>query len=187
MPRRLTYHPGPDRAIGWTPDGKKVLFQSIRNSYSRFSRLFTLAAEGGGLPEEVPLAMADHGAYSPDGERMAYVPIRPAFTMWKRYRGGATTPIWIAQLSDSAVVKVPRENSNDFNPMWVGDRLYFLSDRNGPVTLFTYDPELKKVGQVLENKGLDLKSASAGNGVIVYEQFGALNLFDLKTEKATKL
>lgn len=187
IPKRLTYHPGADRAIGWTPDGKKVLFQSIRSSSSYFLRLFTQAVDGGGLPEEVPLPMAHHGAYSPSGDRMAYVPIRPAFSIWKRYRGGATTPIWIARLADSAIVKVPRDNSNDFNPMWVGDRLYFLSDRNGPVTLFTFDLETTKVRQVLENKGLDLKSASAGNGVIVYEQFGALHLFDLKTEKATRL
>ena len=58
---------------------------------------------------------------------------------WKRYRGGQTTPIWIADLADSRIEKVPRENSNDFNPMWVGDTVYFLSDRNGPVTLFAYD------------------------------------------------
>src|SRR5262249_19012606 len=108
VPKRLTYHPGIDRAVGWTPDSKKVLFQSARNSYSRFTRLFTIPAAGGGLPEEVPLPMAHHGSYSPDGERMAYVPIAPAFRIWKRYRGGTTTPIWIAQLSDSAVVKVPR-------------------------------------------------------------------------------
>jgi tricorn protease len=107
--------------------------------------------------------------------------------MWKRYRGGMTTPIWIANLSDSAVEKVPRDNSNDYCPMWIGDKVYFLSDRNGPVTLFAYDTKTKKVAQVLPNTGLDLKAATAGQGgdAIVYEQFGSIGIFDLKSNKAT--
>ena len=87
---------------------------------------------------------------------------RAAFSAWKRYRGGMATPIWIANLSDSSVEKVPRVDSNDFNPMWVGDKVYFLSDRNGPITLFAYDTKTKKVAQLIQNNGLDIKSASAG-------------------------
>ncbi|HNB70734.1 MAG TPA: PDZ domain-containing protein, partial [Acidobacteriota bacterium] len=82
-----------------------------------------------------------------------------------------------------SVVKLPRENSNDFNPMWIGDKIYFLSDRNGPVTLFSYDLKTKKVTQEIQNSGLDFKAASAGPDVIVYEQFGSLHYFDLQTGK----
>src|SRR5262245_34891844 len=71
---RPTYHPGNDQVVAWTPDSKKVLFRSARNSYSRFTRLFTIAADGSGIPEEVPLPIADHGCYSPDSKKMAYVP-----------------------------------------------------------------------------------------------------------------
>jgi tricorn protease len=180
-PRRLTYHPDPDSVLGWTPDGKRILFRSTRASYSRFARLFTVAVEGGGLPEELPLPMAEEGAYAPDGKRIAYVPLPRAFEAWKRYRGGRTTPIWIADLADSRIEKVPRENSNDFAPMWVKDRVYFLSDRNGPITLFYYDLKTKKVVQALAASGLDVKSASAGPDAIVYEQFGSLHLYDLKS------
>ncbi len=187
VPKRLTYHPGPDVALGWTPDGSRVLFRSQRNSYSRFSRLFTMAADGAGLPDELPLPLAEEGAYSPDGKQIAYVPLSRAFTIWKRYRGGRTTPVWIADLATSRVEKIPRENSNDYEPMWVGDRIYFLSDRNGPVTLFSYDLRQKRVAQVLPSTGLDIKSASAGPGAIVYEQFGALHLLDLKSGKPKKL
>jgi tricorn protease len=175
--RRLTYHPGPDRVVGWTPDGKQVLFRSVRHSYDWFPQLFTVGLDGG-LPTALPLPMAYQGSYSPDGSHIAYVPLTPAFDSWKRYRGGRATPIWLADLSDSHIEKVPRSDSNDFNPMWLGDRVYFLSDRNGPFTLFTYDPAGKQVTQVLANHGLDLKSASAGPDVIVYEQFGSLHLFD---------
>src|SRR5262249_17968110 len=97
------------------------------------------------------------------------------------------SPVWIAKLSDSSIEQLPRTDSNDFNPMWLGTKIYFLSDRNGPVTLFAYDTQSKQVRPVLPNKGLDLKSASASGDVIVYEQFGTLFLFDVQTEKSRKL
>ncbi|MGA3039445.1 MAG: PDZ domain-containing protein, partial [Bryobacteraceae bacterium] len=181
VPRRLTYHPGQDGAVGWTPDGKRVLFASSRAIPNDGARLYTLPLEGGGLPEELPLPIAFEGSYSPDGSHLAYVPLFQFQQAWKRYRGGQTRKIWIANLADSTIVKIPRENSNDFNPMWVGDRIYFLSDREGPVTLFYYDTKTKKVTRAIENHGLDFKSASAGPGAIVYEQFGGLHLYDLKS------
>jgi tricorn protease len=183
VPRRLTWHPGADLTMGWTPDGKGVLFSSTRNSYSYGSQLFTVSRDGG-FPSQLPLPIAADGSFSPDGSRIAYVPLDRAFNMWKRYRGGRTSPIWIATLADSSVEKLQRNNSNDFNPMWVGDRVFFLSDRNGPVTLFSYDTRKKTVTQAVENDGLDLKSANAGPGAIVYEQFGSIHLYDLKTGKS---
>ncbi len=184
VPRRLTWHPGPDLTMGWTPDGKGILFASARSSYSgAFSRLFTVA-RGGGFPSQLPLPIAGEGSYSPDGARIAYVPLNRAFSMWKGYRGGRSSPIWIAKLSDSTIEKLPRDNSNDFNPMWVDDRVFFLSDREGAVTLFSYDTRRKTVTRVVNNDGLDLKSACAGPGAIVYEQFGSIHLYDLKSGKA---
>jgi tricorn protease len=186
VPRRLTWHPDADRVVGWTPDGKRILFSSSRHSYTRVSRLFTVPVEGG-FPEEVPLPMAEQGSYSPDGSRLAYVPLRPAFIAWKRYRGGRTTPIWIADLKDSRIEKIPRDNSNDFYPMWVGDRIYFLSDRTGRFSLFAYDLKSRQVREVVPNSGMDFKSASAGPDAIVYEQFGSLNLYDLKTGRTRRI
>lgn len=191
--RRLTYHPGSDQVVGWSPDGKKVLFRSARNSYSRFTRLYTIAVEGTGLPEEVPLPIADHGCYSPDGKKMAYVPFHNgsrssgANVAWKRYRGGRQPVIWIADLSDSSVEKIDRKDSNDACPMWIENTLYFLSDRDGPVSLFAYDPAGKKATKLIENgkKDYDLKYASAGPDCIVCEKPGELFLFDLKSKKST--
>jgi tricorn protease len=187
QPRRLTYYPGVDGAAGWAPDSKQVLFYSLRSSSSgRFAKLFTIPVEGG-FPSEVPLPMAFGGSYSPDGRRLAYVPVPSAFRIWKRYRGGLASRIWIADLADSRIEKLPPTEANDFNPMWVGDTVYFLSDRNGPVTLCAYDIHTHTVKQILANDGPDLKSAAAGPGVIVYEQFGSLHLFDLETHRSRRL
>jgi len=185
-PRRLTWHPGPDFAVGWTPDGKKVLFRSAREAFADIDRLYTVPVEGG-VPEVLPMWRAEDGWFSPDASRLAYVPNLKWQNAWKRYRGGQTTPIYIVKLSDLSLEKLPRENSNDSNPVWVGDTVYFLSDRNGPVTLFSYDTKTKTVKQAVDNKGLDFKSVSAGPDALVYEQFGGLFLFDPRSGNSTKV
>ncbi len=186
VPNRLTYHPGVDEVVGWSPDGKSVLFRSTRNSYSRFNRLFTVGLNGG-LPHELPLPMAEFGAFSGDGKQIAYVPTdntrRLSAIGWKRYRGGKASHIWLANLNDYSIEIVPRDGSNDGTPMWVGNKVYFLSDRNGPFSLYAYDVKSKKVETAMPATN-DIKSASAGPGAIVYEQFGSLGLFDLATGKA---
>ena len=134
VPRRLTYHPGQDGAVGWTPDGKRVLFVSSRAIPNDGARLYTLAAGGRWTARRIAAAHRDRrDRIPPDGSHLAYVPLFQWQQAWKRYRGGQTRKIWIANLADSSIVKIPRDNSNDFNPMWVGDRIYFLSDREGPV------------------------------------------------------
>ncbi|MFN0171958.1 MAG: PDZ domain-containing protein [Bryobacteraceae bacterium] len=182
VPKRLTWHPAPDTVLGWTPDGKRVLFTSPRTAYSRFAELFTIALDAG--PEErLPLPMGFEGAISPDGKKIAYVPISRATAAWKRYRGGMATPVWIATLENSHIEKTPRADSNDFNPMWAAGRVWFLSDRDGAVTLYSFDPKTRKVTRAVENKGMDFKSASAGPDAIVIEQFGSLHLFEWKSGK----
>jgi tricorn protease len=144
----------------------------------------------GVFPTEVPLPMGYEGSYSPDATKLAYEPIPCAFNAWKRYRGGMATQIWIANLSDSRVEKIPRTDSNDFNPIWVDDRIYFLSDRNGPTTLFSYDTKTKKITQLIAPNGsgdLDIKTASAGPDGIVYERFGSINLYDTKSGTTKKV
>ncbi len=187
VPQRLTYHPGSDEVVGWTRDGKNVLFRSGRNSYSFFDRLFTVPVTGG-FATEVPLPRAEEGSYSPDGSHMAYVPVLQWQKAWKRYRGGQTKRIWIVNLSDSRVdEEIPRDNSNDFNPMWVNDKVWFLSDRDGTVGLFAYDCKTKQVRRVVSGNSFDLKSAGAGPDAIVYEEFGSIHLLDLRSGHDKKI
>src|SRR5262249_16693870 len=106
---------------------------------------------------------------------------------WKRYRGGQTTPIYVVKISDLALEKVPRQNSNDSNPVWFKDTVYFLSDRNGPVTLFGYYTKTKAVKKLLPHKGLDSKTLSAGPDALIYEQFGGIYIFDPAGGSSKKL
>src|SRR5271163_1344966 len=187
IPRRLTWHPAKDIPVAWTPDGKRVLFVSDREAYADFTRLYTVSLEGG--PAEVlPMWRGVDAWFSPDASRIAYIPnMQWQGTSWKRYRGGQTTPIYIVRLSDLALERIPRENSNDSNPVWFGDTVYFLSDRNGPVSLFAYDTKTKSIKQLIENKSLDFKSLSAGPDALVYEQFGGIYLYDVAGGKSRKL
>ena len=186
-PKRITYHPDPDSAIGWTPDGKRIIFRSGRDSFSRYSKLFTVSPNGG-LPEAMPLPMGYSGAHSPDGKMFAYAPLGVGggfsnYTAWKRYRGGRASYIWLANMATLDTVKIPRTDSQDFDPMWLGDKVYFLSDRTGKASLYRYDPSTKAVTDLVKNTGYDINSAKAGPGGIVYDQFGDIHIYDVKTGK----
>jgi tricorn protease len=181
IPRRITWHPAGSDVVGWSPDGKEVLIAAMADSYRHYLRLYRVSADGDGVPQLLPLPAGYEGSFSPDGQSLAYEPITRWQDAWKRYVGGQTTPIWIVNLKTLDLVKVPRENSNDSDPVWAGDQVYFLSDRNGPVSLFRYDTNTKEVSQVVPNTGLDLKSVQAGPGGLVYEQFGSIHLLDTAT------
>lgn len=152
-------------------------------------KMYAMNASGEGLPRELPFPMAGGGAsFSPDGSRLAYMPLAPAFAQWKKYRGGRTTKIWIGNLNDSSVEEIPRQNSNDFTPIWMGDKIYFLSDRNGKnVTLYSFDTKTKKVSEEVANSGFDLKTISEAPDGIVYEQFGSINVYNPSSRKASKV
>ena len=196
VPRRITWHPAGSGVVGWSPDGKDLLIASMAASYRHYLRLFRVHADGSGVPEPLPLPSGFQASFSPDGQSIAYEPYTKWQPAWKRYVGGQTTPIWIVNLKTLDLVKVPRENSNDSNPVWVGDQVYFLSDRdstgtnNGPVTLYRYDTKTQQVSQVMANNGLDMKSFQAGpatgvdgssRSALVVEQFGRILLVDPAT------
>lgn len=190
-PKRLTYHPGADVVRGWTNDGARVLLSSPRNSYVNFVRLFTVDLSGSALPEQLPLPMAERGSYSPDSDYIAYEPLTQWQLAWKRYRGGQQDKIWIADLSDSSIIKVPDAGATDKNPMWIGDKVYFISDRDskiGNFRLYSYDTNRKRVRRAFDHEGMDIKWASAGpDGAIVYEEFGTIHIFDTNAETASKV
>ncbi|WP_217318879.1 S41 family peptidase [Rhodanobacter sp. B05] len=178
QPTRLTWHPDHDAAVGWTPDGKGVLIRSHRHATNDSYQLYVMPMTGG-LPTALPLSMAEQGSFSPDGSHIAYNPIGQWEPDWRDYHGGQTTRIWIARLSDSSIVKLPHANANDSDPMWMGDTVYFLSDRDGPATLYAYAVGSGKLTRLIDNHGFPIDGAAAADGTIVYSQMGVLHLYDV--------
>lgn len=194
-PSRLTYHPGADRVRGWSPDGLRVIFGSARLSppHQSYFRLWTVPAAGG-FEEPLPLPRAFSGAYSPDGNRIAYEEIAtvmfPAWfeaSEWRHYRGGRVHPISVMRLADYSVEKLPWTDSNDSYPMWIGNTVYFVSDRNFTANLFSYAAGAKEVKQLTRHDDFDIMNASAGPDAIVYEQAGNIHLFEVKAGQSRRL
>jgi len=194
-PKRLTFHPGIDRARGWSPDGRNVIFGSTRASapHTSYLRLFQLSSEGG-FPAALPVPRAFSGALSPDGRRLAYEEFSTAFTpqwfdasQWRHYRGGRTHPIRLISLTDYSTEKLPWTDSNDSYPMWIGNTVYFLSDRGNTTNLYSYRTDTKELKQLTRHSDSDIMNASASSDAIVYEQAGYVHLFDLKSGESRRL
>jgi tricorn protease len=185
VPHRVTYHPSADAAVGWSPDGKEIVFRSDRQANSRYTQLYTVPVEGG-FAKVLPLPMAYEGDISSDGASIAYSPLGPSFSFdynryvaWGNYRGGRASTIWITGLKDLSSVEIPHETGSDLDPVWVGKMVYFLSDRNGPMTLYKYDPATKAVTECVKNAGKpDIHSLSGGPGGLVYDQLGEIYLYE---------
>ena len=189
VPQRLTWHPGADVPLGFTPDGAAVLFISPREVYTgRFLQLFTVPI-GGGMATKLPIPNAAEAAYSPDGSHIVYQPISDAFNEWKHYRGGQVSRLMLFDNKSYAVEQIPQPKgrSNDHCPMWIGDRVYFLSDRNGEFNLFSFDPKSKEIKQLTRFTDFPVLDAAAGGGKIIFEQAGYLHTFDPASGKTNRL
>lgn len=183
-PTRLTSHPSADVMRGFTPDGKSILFMSNRNVYSsRHSQLFTVPLTGG-MPTQLPIPWGFEACYSPDGKYIAYTPVRDASTIWKNYRGGTHSRIWIYDVKTHDVTELPQPKTrcNDSDPNWVGDTLYFRSDRAGEYNVFAVKPkgtekldveDLRAVTTFKDFPVLDI--ANDGKETLIFEQAGYLH------------
>ena len=188
-PTRLTWHPMADVVQGFTPDGRSVLFTSQRSTYTgRYSQLFTVPVQGG-IEETLPIPNAARATYSPDGQRIAYNPIAPRHQQWKQYRGGTVSRLWLYNTKGHAIEKVPQpaSRSNDVDPMWLGDSVFFRSDRTGEFNVFAYDTKTKQVRQVTRHTDFPVLNLSAGAGRIVYEQAGVLHVLDPQSGNSRRL
>ncbi|HEX7137593.1 MAG TPA: PDZ domain-containing protein [Vicinamibacterales bacterium] len=189
VPRRLTWHPGADLVQGFSPDGKSVLFTSARAVYTtRYTQLFTVPIDGG-IEEALPVPHASRASYTPSGDRIAYNPLAPAFPQWKHYRGGQAAEVFIYTVADHKVDKVPQPQTraNDADPVWMGDLVYFRSDRGGEFNVFSFDPRSKAITQLTRHDDFPVLNISAGGGHVIYEQAGYLHLLDPATKTSRKV
>jgi tricorn protease len=191
QPRRLTWHPAADVVSGWSADGKRVLFTSSREiANSRSGQLYEVALTGG-YEKKIMKAVAVEGTWSPDGKRLAYRPYIMAYaggSGWRQHRGGDTPPIWIIDLKGDQLEKIPHVNASDSNPMWIGDDVAFISDRNdGAANLYLYDAHTHAVRQLTHETVWDVRNAGAYEHSIVYEAGGQLKTLDVASGQVQPL
>ncbi len=169
-PTRLTWHPGRDLVRGWTSDGERVIFASGRDTAPiPYPRFWTVALEGG-APEPLPLPRVFEGDLAPDGKHLAYEMIQRWDPEWRGYRGGQANPIRIVDLDTLAVTKLPWEGTVDTSPVWLGDSVCFLSDRDGVTNVWRYDPADGSLEQLTRFDALDVKSIDSDGERLVVEQ-----------------
>jgi tricorn protease len=197
-PKQLTFYParGPltprwgwdQHVYGWTKDGKSILFRSSRDSWTLgVTNLYTVPATGGPA-ERLPMPESGAGDYSPDGAKVVYSPRFRDFRPEKRYSGGQANDLFVFDLKTYDVKKIASDPRADRDPMWIGNMIYFNSDRDGHFNLYAYDTGNGKTTPITTNKQWDIRWPSSDNeGRIVYELNGELQVLDTKSKKSTPI
>jgi tricorn protease len=183
-PERLTHHPDPDLVVEWYPDGKNILYRSRMQSFkNRFNRFFRQPVAGG-LPEPLPLAYGELAGFSPDGKRMAFQFISREFRTWKRYRGGMASDLWLYDFTTGVSERITSFDGTDALPMWHGNTIYFLSDRDErkKLNIWALNIDSRTFRQLTEFTEYDVKWPGLGPDEIVFENGGRLYLLDLASE-----
>ena len=177
---------GPNNIVmAWTPDGKNIVYRN-RISESFDGKLWKVSPEGG-MPELIPLPEGGWCSYSPDGKKMAYNRVMREFRTWKYYRGGMADDIWIYDPKAASVTNVTNNDAQDIFPMWVGDEIYFASDRDMIMNLFVYNVKTKQTAKVTNFKDYDVKFPSTDGKIIVFENAGWLYKLDPATRECKKI
>ena len=182
QPKRVTWHPAADNVQGWTPDGKSIVFASTRatSAPSAAPRFYTIPVEGG-VEQPMPMPRAFQGKISADGNRIAYRMPSSWDDERRNYRGGQNRPIWIMDLKSFDVDTTPWSGSKEMDPVWMGDVVYFLSDRDGVSNVWSFDTKSRKLAQSTKFTDFDVKALDAGGGLLVFEQAGYVHELDSKT------
>jgi tricorn protease len=188
-PKRVTFMGAGVQTIGWTPDGRKIVFRSSHeNTFRAITKLYTVAPDGG-LPEQMPMERGILCSYLPDGSKLVYNRRGNEEYYWKRYKGGQYTDIWLYDFKVSSFAPLTDYVGKNAYPMWVGNRMYFVSDRStsGIANLYAYDFATKKVEQVTDFADFDVQMPETDGTSIIFLQAGWMHVLDPATNKVRKV
>jgi tricorn protease len=198
VPRQLTFYPakGPftprwgwdNQVYGWTKDGKRIIFKSQRDSWSLpIARLYTVSVDGGAT-EALPMPEAGSGDFSPDGSKVVYSPQSRDFRPEKRYGGGQANRLYIFDLKSYDTKPIAEGPRATRDAMWIGDTIYYNSDRDGHFNIYAYGVSNGKTTQITHTKQWDVRWPSSDHhDRIVYEMNGELQILETKSGKAAPI
>jgi tricorn protease len=186
-PKRLTWHPGSSTVCGWSTDGKSVLFATSRdNAPTGFACLWTVPADGGPSTKVTNQWVTD-GSFSPDGKQIVIDRVQRWDVEWRHYRGGQNTPLVILNLADQSEKLLPYESTIDIKPLWLGNTIYFLSDRDWTSNIWSYTPASGELTQVTRFTGSDIKWLGGFGNKLTFERDGYLHILDLTSNDSKQL
>ncbi|MBU0764499.1 MAG: protease, partial [Bacteroidetes bacterium] len=170
---------GPNNIVmTWTPDGRKIVYRSRKQSFNDFQgQLFAVPCEGG-MPKELPLPSGGFCSYSSDGKKLAFNRVFREFRTWKYYKGGMADDVWIYDFETKQTINITDNDAQDIFPMWSGSEIFFLSDRDRIMNLFVFNTETKTTEKITDFTDYDIKFPSLGDGKIIFEKAGELHIFD---------
>lgn len=178
---------GPNNIVMCWSNDTTVIFRSRWREFNDFKGQLYSVSKNGGLAQQLPLPRGGFASFSPDGKKMAYNRVFREFRTWKRYRGGQADEVWVYDFTTKKTEKITDNPAQDIIPMWMGNTIYFLSDRDGKLNLFSYNTETKESKQLTSFKEYDCKFPSAGAGYVVYENGGYIYLYNAATGENKKL
>jgi len=179
---------GPNNVVmGWKNDNSSVVYRSRKKSFNSFKGQLYLASVDGGPSEELPFSVAGFCSFSPDNKKLALNRVFREFRTWKYYRGGMADDIWVYDFASRQMENITNNPAQDIFPMWSGDKIFFCSDRDRTMNLFVYDLKTKLTTKLTNYAEYDIKFPSLGSDAIVYENGGFIYVYDLKTNKESKI
>jgi len=199
IPQRLTFtatlgrddisdRMGPNNIVmGWTPDGKSIVYRSRKQTFDDFVGQLFKVSENGGLSEELPLSTGGFCSYSPDGKKLAFNRVFREFRTWKYYKGGMADDIRIFDFDTKEIKAITNSISQEIIPMWIGDEIYFLSDRDRTMNLFVYNIKTSETQKVTNFTEYDIKFPANSNSTIVFENGGSIYKLDVNSKSVEKI
>lgn len=197
IPKQLTYYNDvglmpprggfDNQVLDWTPDSKKILFRANRTAYGRRMGKYYLVSINGGLETPLQIPEAGGGKFSPDGKKIVYTPISREFRTWKRYKGGRAQDVWIYDLEKDESKRLTTFEGTDRHPIWYKDKIYFVSDRDLILNIYSYDLKTSKIERITNHSQYDVLWPSGRDGAIVYENGGYIYKLDLETNQTQRL